>query len=445
MDARFNAVGDAIRQAYSGVRAQSISLHDDAGDVLWLSEGAMGPDEHSAVRSAFESFADRDTTGIATEDLGDGRTGVVLRAENDARVLAGAVLLIVDARTLPSGAALLERYLTPEIDVLLKQFASQLRPPLTLENQAMVSDSAVRRKPVTASGAQVPTVFSAHGDGSPPRVAANKASPDLDRALAALRRVVIRLHAQRLVPARRGTRIRRYEVLLRSPASTDAGAAPIKMLEQAARDGLGSMIDRRVLTELLGWLLKHPAVWDNRPAMFSINLSATAIRDEHFAKFVELCLNKATLPRGTIAFELSERVCREHPAGFEQLAATFHGLGCPVAIDDFGWRQDSVDLLRVRGVRMIKLDASLTDGIESDKVKQAQIAGIVQMARVLGMHTVAKRVQSSESHPFLVAMGVDFMQSFALSPPVDLDALADALAKKGAEPAEASDSVQSGA
>ncbi len=33
------------------------------------------------------------------------------------------------------------------------------------------------------------------------------------------------------------------------------------MLKAAVENGLGSMIDRRVITELIGFLVHHPEVW----------------------------------------------------------------------------------------------------------------------------------------------------------------------------------------
>ena len=46
-----------------------------------------------------------------------------------------------------------------------------------------------------------------------------------------------------------------------------------------------------------------------------------------------------------------------------------------------------------------------------------------QMARVLGMHTVAKRTESASDQEWLTALGVDFVQSHALSPPVAIGSL----------------------
>src|ERR1700682_4294382 len=97
------ALGARLRAALLPLRVRSVSLHDAEGDALWLSEGAMGPDEHGAVHHALERFAGRDLDALLTEDLGDGRLAVVLRAENAAAVLAGAALVVVESKTLALG------------------------------------------------------------------------------------------------------------------------------------------------------------------------------------------------------------------------------------------------------------------------------------------------------------------------------------------------------
>jgi EAL domain-containing protein (putative c-di-GMP-specific phosphodiesterase class I) len=48
---------------------------------------------------------------------------------------------------------------------------------------------------------------------------------------------------------------------------------------------------------------------------------------------------------------------------------------------------------------------------------------VVQMARVLGMHTVAKRTESAAEQEWLTALGVDFVQSNSMSPPAPLESL----------------------
>lgn len=414
-----DSLGPRLRHALgSAVRVHLCSLHDDQGDALWLSEGFMGPDEHSAVLQAFERFAGRDAPAIAVDDLGDGRSAVVLRAQTVDGQFAGAAMVVVDSRNL-CGERAAAQLLTPEITTILAEFAA-LRAPKVASLAAaparlLAGDSSERVVDISAS---------AIGRRLALPIAAAKVAPEVDRLFAALRRAEIALHVQRLVPLQPIDGVRRFEVLLRSTSATGEDQAPHKMLAQATKAGLASMIDRRVITTLLGWLVKHRALGDSERTIFSVNLSATALRDGHFGRFLELCIEKSGLPRGTLAFEIDEQACLKNTAGFVALATLLHRLGCPVAIDDFSGSARSVDLLRIRGVRMLKFSNALTSEIRSDEINRAAIAGMVQMARVLGMHTVAKRVNDPESNKALAAMGVGFVQSFSASAPVTLDSLA---------------------
>jgi EAL domain-containing protein (putative c-di-GMP-specific phosphodiesterase class I) len=77
-------------------------------------------------------------------------------------------------------------------------------------------------------------------------------------------------------------------------------------------------------------------------------------------------------------------------------------------------------------VKYIKMAPSITAKMRTDKVSQASITALVQMSRVLGLHTVAKRTESAAEQEWLTALGVDFIQSNALSPPVTIESLAKA-------------------
>jgi EAL domain-containing protein (putative c-di-GMP-specific phosphodiesterase class I) len=254
-------------------------------------------------------------------------------------------------------------------------------------------------------------------------------TPEIDRLHAALRRSPIALFVQRLVPLTKGSQLKRYEVLLRSKTDDAPNSAPQAMLKAAVDNGLGSMIDRRVVTELISWLVHHPDVWENHAVMFSVNLTTTALHDEHFIKFVGLCLAKSSLPKAMIAFEIDVATAIKFGDRINDVSAALHRLGCPMVLDDFGLRTECFDLLRLPAVRYIKLAPEITAKMRSDKLSQASITAVVQMARVLGMHTVAKRTETAAEQEWLTALGVDFIQSHALAPPIAIESLSKAKAK----------------
>ncbi|HEX7417259.1 MAG TPA: EAL domain-containing protein, partial [Steroidobacteraceae bacterium] len=105
-----------------------------------------------------------------------------------------------------------------------------------------------------------------------------------------------------------------------------------------------------------------------------------------------------------------------------RLATGLARAGSGIILDDFSWYDDSLSLLRLPAVRLLKLDRALTADLATDKIRQAAIAGIAQMARVAGVHTVAKRIDCAAERELLTALGVDFIQGFAFSAPTPLDA-----------------------
>jgi EAL domain-containing protein (putative c-di-GMP-specific phosphodiesterase class I) len=554
----FDAVCQKVRAAVEPARAHAVSLHDENGDVLWLSESSMGPDEHNAVLEAIETFSNPKAPPILAYDLGDARSAVLLRAVSARRAMVGAIMLVLDSRVIRHDEHGAIKFMNPKLQRVLIDFAGMrpdidpppeaqappeppppavkappvkspakaaapARKPLAeplapsapaskvawtapVRRPAVNGASALRHAgtaaaapasaasrpppgrvaavrpapspaPVAAkpapsaielSLAEPPAPPAAHAPRtqvparpSAPRPAARPApppgaapaapvpeqvehvlddeldrqppsvSPQIDRLHAALRRSPISLHVQRLVPLTKGSQLRRYEVLLRSGSEDAPNAAPHAMLKAAVENGLGSMIDRRVVTELVAWLVRHPDVWQQHAVMFSVNLTTTALHDEHFIKFVGLCLAKSSLPKSMIAFEVDVATATRMAARLGEVAAALDRLGCPMVLDDFSLKTECFDLLRLPGVRYVKLAPEITHKMRTDKLAQASITAVVQMARVLGMHTVAKRMETAAEQEWLTALGVDFVQSHAMSPPASIDSLAPAPRARG--------------
>jgi len=121
------AIGEALKQALSGNRLQSISLHDERGDVLWLDEGALGPDEHNLVLDAVTALNDAPDRNFHFTNIGDGRAAAFLPARSPLNDLLGIAMIIADAKFLDTkGAA---KFATPTTTNLMRRLAFLRRPP----------------------------------------------------------------------------------------------------------------------------------------------------------------------------------------------------------------------------------------------------------------------------------------------------------------------------
>jgi EAL domain-containing protein (putative c-di-GMP-specific phosphodiesterase class I) len=241
--------------------------------------------------------------------------------------------------------------------------------------------------------------------------------PALERHFQALRAQPITLYAQQLEPLTDASRIPRYEILLRTGSEHGRTQAPVAMLEAAARKGLGSVLDRRVITELVVSLSRSTEAWHANPISVTVNLSSTSLVDAHFLKFLEACLTKSGLPRGMIGFELDASVCAQQRQRSTDFAEVLASLGCKLVLDNFSLQEGHVELLDLKGLRMLKLHPQLTNTMAIDTRRQAVVAGVAQMACVLGMYTCAKAIESKQFQPLLAKLKVDFAQGFAYSLP----------------------------
>ena len=120
------AIGEALKQALSGNRLQSISLHDERGDVLWLDEGALGPDEHNLVVEAAAALSAGPDKTYVFQNIGDGRSAAFLPARSPLNDLLGIAMIIADAKFLDSkGAA---KFVTPTTTNLMRRLAFLRKP-----------------------------------------------------------------------------------------------------------------------------------------------------------------------------------------------------------------------------------------------------------------------------------------------------------------------------
>ncbi len=233
------------------------------------------------------------------------------------------------------------------------------------------------------------------------------------------------LFAQELIKLRSSGRTRRYEVLARSQRDANRNEVPAAFLADSVRGKDGAALDSMVVERLLTWLGQHgEAIWDSEPASFSVNVSIGAIEDETFPQRVEQWLEKHSVPAEYIGFEISEFACVQCKPAVQRFTDAIEKMGCFWVIDNFSLDSSVFELLGSKALRHVKVDPKLTAAAMKDKLPQALVVAILQACKVLGVHCVAKRIESQSAMQWLTAVGCDFAQSFSLHKPLPLDSLA---------------------
>jgi EAL domain-containing protein (putative c-di-GMP-specific phosphodiesterase class I) len=101
--------------------------------------------------------------------------------------------------------------------------------------------------------------------------------------------------------------------------------------------------------------------------------------------------------------------------------------GVRIAVDDAGAGYASMRHVLAIHPDIIKLDLSLTRGIDSDSPRRALAAALIEFARQTQSHVVAEGVETASELAALQALGVDDVQGYHLARPLEAAVLAQVL------------------
>jgi EAL domain-containing protein (putative c-di-GMP-specific phosphodiesterase class I) len=120
------SLGQQLRDALPTRRLHSISLCDREANVLWLSEGVLGPDEHSLVVEALELLSADVTLPGHELALEDGRLAVFVPVRAPTAELIGVAMILGDAKALGDGT--LERLTAAPVRAIMLRLAVLMKP-----------------------------------------------------------------------------------------------------------------------------------------------------------------------------------------------------------------------------------------------------------------------------------------------------------------------------
>jgi EAL domain-containing protein (putative c-di-GMP-specific phosphodiesterase class I) len=190
----------------------------------------------------------------------------------------------------------------------------------------------------------------------------------------------------------------------------------------AERYQLAPRIDRWVLRHALDWL--RPRAASKRVRQLSVNLSGQSVGDPEFRRWVVEWLSAAGEDCcRTLCFEISETAAITHLDDAAAFIAGVRALGVRVALDDFGAGTSSFGYLKMLQMDCLKIDGQFIHGLIDHPLDAAAVRCFIDVARVMGIETVAKSVDRPEVLARLREMGVDFAQGFLLHRPAPIDEL----------------------
>ncbi len=222
------------------------------------------------------------------------------------------------------------------------------------------------------------------------------------------------LHYQPVIDLRSGE-VSHHEVLLRMIDDDGSLLTPGAFLEVAERFGMIREIDHWVLNKAIR--TQGESQRTGAPIRMAVNLSGRHFGSNEILDLVKRALAEHHADPNCIIFEVTETAAVENLAEAQVFIESLRQIGCQFALDDFGIGFSSFYYLKHLPVDYVKIDGSFVRNMDNDESDAIFVRTIADLARGLGIITVAECIERGEVVQLLQELKVDMAQGYYLGRP----------------------------
>ena len=212
-----------------------------------------------------------------------------------------------------------------------------------------------------------------------------------------------------------GWRVTGAEVLLRWQHPELGAVSPAEFVPIAEESGQ--------INEIGAWVLEQACLGAAAlpgSISVSVNASPAQLMRGDFVATVAKALSRAALPASRLRVEITESLFMDAAS---VALVNLHGLrelGVRIAMDDFGTGFSSLAYLMRFPFDLLKIDRAFVLELMARDDARALVRTIVEMARALGMGTIAEGVEDGAQLEVLRHAGCEAIQGFLIARPMPL-------------------------
>ena len=200
--------------------------------------------------------------------------------------------------------------------------------------------------------------------------------------------------------------------------------SPARFIPVAEESGLIVPIGEWVLCEAC----REAAKWQSMgktDLVVAVNLSALQFKRGDIEQSVIRALAESGLNPSQLELELTESILVSDTEKVLATVIRLKHLGIKLSIDDFGTGYSSLSYLKRFKVDKLKIDQSFIRDLAADADDAAIVRAVIQMARSLGMQTIAEGVEDQRALDLLRLYRCDEAQGYFYSRPMPAQAFFD--------------------
>jgi diguanylate cyclase (GGDEF)-like protein/PAS domain S-box-containing protein len=188
-----------------------------------------------------------------------------------------------------------------------------------------------------------------------------------------------------------------FEALLRWFHPVRGLIPPADFIPLAEETGLILSIGRWVLQQACHQLsLWHKQFPTNPPLTMSVNISGKQFAQADLLEQVKQILDDTGVPAQTLKMEITEYLLMENTRSVVSTLNRLRELGVQLLIDDFGTGYSSLGYVQHFPIDSIKIDRIFVNQMNNNGSQSGIAHTIIQLARGLGLGTIAEGVETAD-------------------------------------------------
>jgi len=200
-------------------------------------------------------------------------------------------------------------------------------------------------------------------------------------------------------------KITKYEVLARGIID-DEIVLPKHFVKSAKKLGILSAITKTIIKKSFKY-------FQNKEISFSINLTERDLLEGYLNDFLKEKLTLYSIAPSRVTFEILESVVVDQNFKIISKQITqLKEMGFLIAIDDFGIENSNFNRLLEMNADIIKVDGTFVGELKENEKMSLIVKTIVDLAKSLGIKTVAEFVKDEYTYNTVKELGIDYAQGY---------------------------------
>ena len=226
-----------------------------------------------------------------------------------------------------------------------------------------------------------------------------------------------KLYIQPKVNIQDGNRISGGEVLVRWQSPKRGLIPPNRFISLFEKSELIVKLDRYIFEHACRWYRDY-VDRGGRPVNLAVNVSKVGLFRQDFIAYYSGMKEKYGIPDQKMELEFTENIMAVDTEQFSELVGRLQKKGFICSMDDFGSGYSSLNLLKDLPIDVLKLDILFFRKSKDIVREQIVVSNVINMARALGIRTIAEGVEHAATVDFLRKAGCDMIQGYVFSKPM---------------------------